>query len=85
MFKKIFLLIIIALIIIFFYLIILYYNSEYNKEKIFLKRNNIDNSILNNSYNLPLLKNDTSDIINFNSGFSNINKKKRKFWELLNK
>tara|TARA_A100001015_G_scaffold311185_1_gene413939 strand:+ start:2843 stop:3100 length:258 start_codon:yes stop_codon:yes gene_type:complete len=85
MFKKIFLLIIIALIIIFLYLIFLYYNSENNKEKIFLKRNNIDNSILNNSYNLPLLKNDTSDIINFNSGFSNINKKKRKFWELLNK
>ena len=36
--------------------------------------------------NLPILSNDTSNVIKFNDGFININEKKnRKFWELFSK
>ena len=69
----------------FFYVIFTKYLSENNKKNIYLNRNNIDRSHLENSNNLPFFKNDTSNVIEFNSGYtSNDKNKKRKFWQLLN-
>ena len=38
-----------------------------------------------NTSNLPILDNDTNNVIEFNSGYNMDNKKKRSFWNLLNK
>jgi hypothetical protein len=85
MFKKLFIIIISSLIIIFFYLVTSKYLSENNKKKINNNRINISKKIKDKASNLPVLKNDTDNIIEFNSGFSinNNKKKKRKFWELI--
>ena len=48
-------------------------------------RNNIDEIISTKISNLPVLKNDTDNVIEFNDGFSNEIKtnKTRSFWDLL--
>ena len=48
-------------------------------------RNNINDIINRKVSNLPILKNDTSDVIEFNDGFTNEIKheKSRSFWNLL--
>ena len=60
------------------------YFSDFNKKKISNNRMNFDLKFKNNISKLPILKNDTDDIIEFNTDFkSNKNKKKRNFWNLL--
>ena len=62
-----------------------YYSSNKNiKDKEF-NRNNIDQILNNKISNLPILKNDTDNVIEFNDGFSNEikNDKPRSFWNLL--
>ena len=60
--------------------------SEENKKKINLNRKNIYSKIKDNLTTLPLLKNDTKDVLEFNSGYENDNKKiKRNFWDLFKK
>jgi len=62
-----------------------YYSSNKNiKDKVF-NRNNIDEILNDKISNLPILKNDTDNVINFNDGFSNEikNDKPRSFWNLL--
>ena len=69
------------------------YNQKYfgdiyklNKKKINLNRANIYSKIENSLTNLPLLKNDTQNVIKFNSGYENDSKKiKRNFWNLFKK
>ena len=81
-FLSIFLLI---LIIIFFGSTYKFYSSNKNiKDKEF-NRNNIDQILNNKISNLPILKNDTDNVIEFNDGFSNEikNDKPRSFWNLL--
>ena len=48
-------------------------------------RNNINDIINTKILDLPILKNDTNSVIEFNDGFSNKikNDKKRSFWNLL--
>ncbi len=85
MIKNFFNITIFVLIILFSIFVISHYLSEKNKKKISLNRTNIDSNIYKKIENLPILKNDTNNIIEYNSGFQlNDEKKvKRKFWDLI--
>ncbi len=75
----------IALLVLFFFIIVFrYYFSEKNVNLVKFKRNNLDTKIIENKSNLPVLLNDTKNVIEFNSGFENTNQQnyKRSFWEL---
>ena len=73
------------LILIFFLSIFRFYFSNKNLELKELNRSNIDQIINSKITNLPILKNDTDNVILFNDGFSNEikNDKPRSFWNLL--
>ena len=65
------------------YFIVFSYFSESNKKKINKNSVIIDSKIKENTFNLPVLKNDTDNIIEFNSELNNTNNKiKRNFWDL---
>ena len=73
------------LVIMFFGTTYKFYSSNKNiKDKEF-NRNNIDQILNDKISNLPVLKNDTDNVIEFNDGFSNEIKKDkpRSFWNLL--
>ena len=73
-------------IFLFIFFIISTYVSESNKKKINFNRKNIYSKIEDNLTTLRLLKNDTQDVIEFNSGYEIDNKKiKRNFWNLFKK
>ena len=82
---KIFNFFLIVLILIFFFNIYSFYSSNKNLESKEFNRNNIDQIINTKISNLPILKNDTNNVIEFNDGFSNEikNDKPRSFWNLL--
>jgi hypothetical protein len=87
MFKKIKNIFCLSSFLIFFILIIFYYlsptNTEYtNKIKIFYSAD-----LITNIKNLPLLKNDTNDIIEYTNDAEDYknSKKKYKFWDLIKK
>ena len=72
------------LIIIFFYFILSTYFSENNISKIESKITNVQKKSEIQSYNLPIIKNDTDNVITYNSeDFIEKKIKKRKIWELL--
>jgi len=73
------------LILTFFVITYKYYSSKKNIEAKYFNRNNIDKIINTKISNLPILKNDTNNVIKFNDGFSNEinNDKPRSFWNLL--
>ena len=73
------------LVIIFFGSIFKYYSSNKNIKNKEFNRNNIDQILNDKISNLPILKNDTDNVIEFNDGFSNEikNDKPRSFWNLL--
>ena len=73
------------LILIFFLSTFKYYSSKNNFDLRNYNRNNINDIINTKISNLPVLGNDTDNVIQFNDGFSNIikNEKKRSFWNLL--
>jgi len=83
--NKIFNFFLIILILIFFFNIYNFYSSNKNLESKEFNRNNIDQIINTKISNLPILKNDTNNVIEFNDGFSNEikNDKPRSFWNLL--
>ena len=72
-------------VLIFFFLTYKYYSSNKNIEAKDFNRSNINEIINTKVSNLPVLNNDTSDVIEFNDGFSNKikNDKPRSFWNLL--
>ena len=72
-------------VILFFLSITNYYLSNNNIKNVNIKRSNIDEIKKNQRINLPVLKNDTNNIIEFNSSFSEeiSNNEKRSFWNLL--
>ena len=82
--KKFFKLILSLYLILFIYLIISYYFSEENAVLINQNREN-HNISQQNLYKLPILRNDTDNVIKFNDNFSseNLKKKKRNFWDLI--
>ena len=74
-----------TLILIFYFSTYKYYSSNKNINNKNFNRNNIEDIINTKISNVPLLKNDTNDVIEFNdspSGEIN-NGKKRSFWDLL--
>tara|TARA_B100001093_G_scaffold518080_1_gene601711 strand:+ start:3737 stop:4000 length:264 start_codon:yes stop_codon:yes gene_type:complete len=76
---------VLLLIIIFFLGIFNYYSSNKNIDVKKYNRTNIDQIINEKISNLPVLNNDTNNVIEFNDGFSNKinNEKPRSFWNLL--
>ena len=73
------------LVLSFFFTIYKYYSSTKNIEAKDLNRKNINEIISTKISNLPILNNDTNNVIEFNDGFSNKIKddKPRSFWNLL--
>ena len=73
------------MIITFFYFVFNFYFSTINAKKFNLKRINAEDFIKNNLNDIPVLKNDTENIIEFNSSFANEIKpdEPRNFWNLL--
>ena len=69
----------------FFLIIYNYYSSNKNIEAKDFNRKNINEIINTRISNLPILKNDTNNVIEFNDGFFNKinNNKSRSFWNLL--
>ena len=82
---KIINLFLIIFIILFFFNTYKYYSSSKNIKNINLNRSNIEEIIKKKIANIPILENDTSSVIEFNSTFfdETQDKKKRNFWDLL--
>ena len=86
MIKNLFSILIFIIIFLFIFFIISTYISEKNKKKINSNRSNIYLKLEDSLSSLPFLKNDTKDVIIFNTGYDNEkNKIKRNFWNLFKK
>ena len=70
-------------IFIFFFILLKFYFSDDYKKKFYQSLNNYDNIIEKFSKNLPTLKNDTNNIIEYVDNNMNKSKKKYKFWKLI--
>ena len=78
--------IIIILLTIFFYKVFSFYSSLNNKDLISKNSENIDNIIDSKIQDIPFFKNDTNDVIEFNSGYNqNDDENKKRFWNLFKK
>ena len=75
----------IIIIFIFFFNVFKYYSSNKNIKNININRTNIEAITKNKITNIPVLENDTNNVIEFNSSFSEEikNDKSRSFWDLL--
>jgi len=73
------------LLMTFFFSTYKFYSSTKNIKIKDFNRTNIDQIISDKVSNLPILNNDTNNVIEFNDGFSNKieNSKTRSFWNLL--
>ena len=84
MFKEIKYFIFILIICLSLFLTGKYYFSDLNIKKSFRSQNNIDKKIDLYAENLPFLKDDTKNIIEYVEQANRKKKKKFNFWELLN-
>ena len=77
----------ILLICIFIFFIFKYYSSNKNLSNKNYNRLNIDQIINEKINNLPILDNDTNNVVEFNDSFDDEinNNKKRNFWDLFKK
>ena len=84
---KVFNIFMILLISIFIFFIFKYYSSNKNLSNKNYNRLNIDQIINEKINNLPILDNDTNNVVEFNDSFDDEinNNKKRKFWDLFKK
>ena len=84
---KVFNFFMILLICIFIFLIFKYYSSNKNLSNKNYNRLNIDQIINEKINNLPILDNDTNNVVEFNDSFDDEinNNKKRNFWDLFKK
>ena len=84
MINKIIRFVIIIIVLSFFGFSFNYYISDKNINTVKNNRENLELKIFESTSALPLLPNDTNNVIEFNSGFENSNKQnyKRSFWEL---
>ena len=75
---------ILVLIIIFFFTVFKYYISEQNIDLVKSQRKSFETLSQKKINDLPVLSNDTNNVIEFNSGFEETNQQnyKRNFWEL---
>ncbi len=83
MFKEIRYLIFVLIISLFIFFTAKYYFSDANKKKSFRSLNNIDEKIKIYSKKLPVLENDTKNIIEYVEQTNIKKKKKFNFWKLL--
>ena len=83
MLKEIKYFIFIFVITLFVYFTLKFYFSDTNKRNSFRALNNIDKKLLIDKENLPILENDTKDIIRYVEQSNNKKKKKYNFWKLL--
>ena len=83
MLKEIKYLIFIIIISLFLFLTGKYYFSDQNKKNSYRSYENIDEKIKIYSKNLPILKNDTKDVIEYVKQTNKEKKKKFNFWKLL--
>ena len=83
MLKKIKYLIFIVIILLFLFFTGKYYFSDENIKKSYRSQKNIDEKIKIYSKNLPILKNDTNNIIEYVKQSDKKKKKKFNFWKLL--
>ena len=83
MFKEIKYLIFVLIISLFIFFTVKYYFSDANKKKSFRSFNNIDEKINVYSKKLPILDDDTKNIIEYVEQTNNKKKKKFNFWKLL--
>ena len=83
MFKEIKYLFYIFVIFIFLFLVIKFYLSETNIKNSYRALNNIDEKINIFSEKLPILEDDTKNIIEYVEQSDNQKKKKFNFWKLL--
>ena len=83
MIKEIKYLLFIFVIFLFLFLTVRYYISDTNKKNSHRSLNNIDEKIKFYSEKLPILEDDTKNIIEYVEQSSNKKKKKFNFWELL--
>ena len=83
--KKVIKFVFLLLIFSFFLITYKFYSSNKNIAAKDFNRNNINDIINKKISNLPILENDTNNVIEFNDGFSNEinNDKPRSFWNLL--
>ncbi len=73
------------IVFLFFFNIYKYYSSTKNIKNINLNRSNIEETIKTKISGIPILRNDTNNVIEFNNSFNEEMKsnKKRSFWDLL--
>ena len=70
-------------IFIFFFILLKFYLSDSYEKKLYRSLNNFDEVIINFSQNLPLLENDTQNVIEYVDNNTDKSKKKYKFWKLI--
>ena len=77
----------VTIVFLFFLNVYKYYSSNKNIKNINLNRSNIEEIVTTKISNIPILGNDTDNVIEFNSSFSEEIKdnKPRSFWNLLKK
>jgi hypothetical protein len=85
MIKEIRYTIFIVSIIGFIFFSVKYYFSDTNKKKSYRSLNNIEKKIDLYSQNIPILDNDTKNIIEYSKNINTKKKKKYFFWELISK
>ena len=83
MFKEIKYLIFIFIIFLFLFLTLKYYFSDTNKKNSYRSLNTIDKKISTFVKKLPVLEDDTKNIIEYAEQSNNKKKKKFNFWKLL--
>jgi len=83
MFKEIKYLVFIFIIFLFLLLIGKYYFSDTNKKKSYRSLNSINEKIIIYSKKLPILEDDTKNIIEYAEKSNSKKKKKFNFWKLL--
>ena len=70
-------------IILFTFFSVKYYFSDTHKKKSYRSTQSNEEKIVTYSENLPVLKNDTDNIVEYVKNINNESKKKYHFWELL--
>ena len=83
MLKEIKYFIFIFIISLFLFLIVRHYFSDTNKKKSYRSLKNVDKKIETYSEKLPILEDDTKNIIEYVEQSNNKKKKKFNFWKLL--
>ena len=84
MFREIKYFLFVLIICMFLFLTVRYYFSDTNKKNSYRSMNSIDNKIKIYADKLPVLEDDTKNIIEYVKQSNNKKKKKFNFWKLLN-